>query len=198
MRHKKLRYKLGLEKSHRSALISNLLRSLIFHKRIHTTEAKAKATSRAMDKVITSALKGRQNSWKQVAKKVKDKEALKELFSLIVPTYEERESGGGYTRIIKTLPRKGDGAKMAFVELVGFEEEITDKEREQITAKLNRRRLRREREEEEMRRYEEEMAREEGISEGERPEIDGRAEEESGGLLKFFRRFKKKDRDPGS
>lgn len=193
MRHKKLKYTLGLEKSHRNALLSNLMRSLIFHKRIKTTEAKAKALSREMDKVISSAKKGPERSWKQVAKKLRDKEALKELFDLIVPTYDERN--GGFTRIIKTMPRKGDGAMMAFVELVDFEEEITEKEREQMKARAERKRLRREREEEEIRRMEEEEAMAaEGDMERE-PEREEEGEKE-GGLLNFFRRFKKKDRDP--
>jgi len=195
MRHRKLKNTLGLVKSHRDALLSNLMRNLIFHKRIFTTLAKAKALSREMDKIIHNAKKGSEAGWKTVAKKVGDKEALKELFNLITPTYEDRN--GGYTRIIHALPRKGDGAEMAFVELVGFEEEITEKEKEQMVARLERRRVRREREEEEIRRMEEETALAEG--EGEREEEgEEKVEREPGGLLKFFRRFKKKDRDPGT
>jgi large subunit ribosomal protein L17 len=197
MRHRKEKNTLGLVDSHRKALLSNMMGSLIFHKRIKTTEAKAKALSREINKVINIARKDEQNGWRRVAERIRNKEALKELFNLIIPVYEDRESG--FTRIIKGHPRKGDGAEMAYVELVGFEEEITEKERKRMEEKAMRRRIRKERDEEEMRRMEEEAAMEEGRREVDREsERDDEPDDKPGGLLKFFRRFKKKDRDPGS
>ncbi len=119
MRHRKNVVKLNRTASHRKALMSNLATQLFEHKKIHTTKAKAKAARPVVERLITFAKKGDLASRRQVLKTVRDKVVVKELFDEIAPTFENRS--GGYTRIIKLGQRQGDGAEMAFLELVGFE-----------------------------------------------------------------------------
>ncbi len=120
MRHGKKFNHLGRKKGHRKALLKNLSISLIEHKRINTTLAKAKALRVFVEPVITKCKNNEQHSRRVVFSYLQNKEAVKELFDVIGPVVAERP--GGYLRIIKTGFRKGDSAEMAMIEFVDFNE----------------------------------------------------------------------------
>ena len=128
MRHRVKGRKLGRTASHRKATLAALATSLLRHKRIKTTVAKAKETRGFVERLITKARKGDLHSKKQVMDVLKDKEVVKELFAEIVPKIGERP--GGYTRVIKLGNRLGDGAEMAIIELVDYNDIVTAKETE--------------------------------------------------------------------
>lgn len=108
--------KLGRTASHRRALLRSLVTSLMLHGRIETTEAKAKAVKPLADKMVTLGKRGDLHARRQAAAFLIQPEAVKRLFDDVAPKYEERN--GGYTRILKTAPRRGDAAPMAIVEWV--------------------------------------------------------------------------------
>ncbi|NLM25767.1 MAG: 50S ribosomal protein L17 [Firmicutes bacterium] len=108
--------KLGRTASHRRALLRNQVTSLVLHGRIETTEAKAKAIKPLADKMVTLGKRGDLHARRQAAAFLIQPEAVKRLFDEIAPKYEDRN--GGYTRIIKTGPRRGDAAPMAIIEWV--------------------------------------------------------------------------------
>ena len=116
MRHRKKTVKLQRRKDHREALLSNLCKSLIEHRRIKTTLAKAKALRPVAEKMITKAKKGGVHNQRQVVAFIGDKDMASKLFEEIGPRYADRP--GGYTRILKLGPRHGDNAPMARIELV--------------------------------------------------------------------------------
>ncbi|HDP97775.1 MAG TPA: 50S ribosomal protein L17 [bacterium] len=119
MRHRKAFNKLNRTASHRKALLANMTTQLFTHKRIKTTAVKAKAVRPVAERLITFAKKDTLASRRQVLKTVRDKTVIKQLFNDIAPTYQSRP--GGYTRIVKLGQRQGDGAELAYLELVGFE-----------------------------------------------------------------------------
>ncbi|MBC8043566.1 MAG: 50S ribosomal protein L17 [Rhizobacter sp.] len=135
MRKIKSARKLGRTASHRAATLANLSTALIVHKRIETTEAKAKETRKVVEKVITRAKEGTLHAQREVFRFIKDKAAIKELFGDIATKVGARN--GGYTRVIKLAPRYGDGAKMAIIELVDFaiEAEAAPKQQKQDRSK---------------------------------------------------------------
>lgn len=108
--------RLGGSSSHQKALLANLATSLFEHGRIKTTEPKARALRPYAEKLITHAKKGDLHNRREVLKKIRDKDVVHTLFAEIGPFFADRE--GGYTRIIKVEPRKGDNAPMAVIELV--------------------------------------------------------------------------------
>ncbi|HNP58786.1 MAG TPA: 50S ribosomal protein L17 [Gordonia sp. (in: high G+C Gram-positive bacteria)] len=108
--------RLGGSASHQKAILANLATSLFEHGRITTTEAKAKRLRPYAEKLITHAKAGTLADRRQVLKFIRDKDIVHVLFAEIGPSFAERP--GGYTRIVKTLPRKGDNAPMAVIELV--------------------------------------------------------------------------------
>lgn len=108
--------RLGGSSSHQKALLANLATSLFEHGRIKTTEPKARALRPYAEKLITHAKKGALHNRREVLKKIRDKDVVHTLFAEIGPFFADRE--GGYTRIIKVEPRKGDNAPMAVIELV--------------------------------------------------------------------------------
>ena len=118
MRHAKLGRKLGRKTANRKALMMNLASSLIEHKKIKTTDAKAKELRRFIEPLITFAKKGDIHSRRQVLKKIPHKSVVRELFDKIGPRYSERN--GGYTRIIKLGFRENDCAPISLIELVDF------------------------------------------------------------------------------
>lgn len=120
MRHGKKFNHLGRKKGHRKALLKNLSISLIEHKRINTTLAKAKALRVFIEPVITKSKNNEQHSRRVVFSYLQNKEAVKELFDSIGPKVADRP--GGYLRIIKTGFRKGDSAEMAMIEFVDYNE----------------------------------------------------------------------------
>ena len=108
--------RLGGSSSHQKALLANLATSLFEHGRIKTTEPKARALRPYAEKLITHAKKGSLHNRREVLKKIRDKDVVHALFAEIGPFFSDRD--GGYTRIIKVEPRKGDNAPMAVIELV--------------------------------------------------------------------------------
>ena len=122
MRHNKKYNHLGRTADHRKAILANMTISLIMHKRITTTLAKAKALKKYAEPLITRAKDDSTNSRRVVFSYLQDKEALKELFGPVAEKVGDRP--GGYTRIIKQGARQGDGADMAFIELVDFDENM--------------------------------------------------------------------------
>ena len=108
--------RLGGSSSHQKALLANLATSLFEHGRIKTTEPKARALRPYAEKLITHAKKGTLHNRREVMKKIRDKDVVHVLFAEIGPFFADR--AGGYTRIIKVEPRKGDNAPMAVIELV--------------------------------------------------------------------------------
>jgi large subunit ribosomal protein L17 len=106
----------GGSASHQKAIFANLAQALFEHGRITTTEAKAKALRPYAEKLVTKAKAGSLADRREVLKVIRNKDVVHELFANIGPSFEGRE--GGYTRIIKTVPRKGDNAPMAIIELI--------------------------------------------------------------------------------
>ena len=120
MRHNKAINHLGRKSGHRKALLANMATSLILHKRIQTTVAKAKALQVYIEPLVTKSKDDSTNSRRVVFSYLKNKEAVTELFRTIAPQIAERP--GGYTRVLKTGFRQGDGADMALIEFVDFNE----------------------------------------------------------------------------
>ena len=123
MRHNKNFNHLGRQAGHRKAMLSNMASSLILHKRIETTLAKAKAVQRFIEPPVTRSKEDTTHSRRVVFSYLKQKEAVTELFRTIAPKIAERP--GGYTRILKTGFRLGDGAEMCIIEFVDFNEAYT-------------------------------------------------------------------------
>ncbi len=120
MRHGKKFNHLSRQKGHRRAMLANMGTSLIMHKRINTTVAKAKALRVYIEPLLTKGKNDTTASRRMVFSYLQDKTAVSELFREVAPKIANRP--GGYTRIIKTGFRKGDGAEMAMIELVDFNE----------------------------------------------------------------------------
>ena len=125
MRHRKKFNHLGRKAEHRKAMLANMASSLILHKRIKTTVAKAKALRQFVEPLITRAKKDRNETKEQythnirtVYKHIRNKDAVKELFNNVAERVGDRP--GGYTRILKLGYRLGDGAQMCYIELVDF------------------------------------------------------------------------------
>ena len=123
MRHNKNFNHLGRQAGHRKAMLSNMASSLILHKRIETTVAKAKALRQFVEPLVTRSKEDTTHSRRIVFSYLKQKEAVTELFRTIAPKIAERP--GGYTRILKTGFRLGDGADMCIIEFVDFNEAYT-------------------------------------------------------------------------
>ena len=120
MRHNKSFNHLSRKSGHRKALLANMAVSLIEHKRIITTEAKAKALKMYVEPLISKSKEDTTHSRRVVFSYLKKKEAVTELFRTIAPKIASRP--GGYTRVLKVGFRQGDGADMALIELVDFNE----------------------------------------------------------------------------
>jgi large subunit ribosomal protein L17 len=134
MRHRKSGRPLGRNSAHRSAMYRNMVTSLLEHERITTTEAKAKELRRFAERTITRGLSVQEilakpeeqrtgaekasivHAYRMAGRLVRSREILEKLFTEIAPRYSTRP--GGYTRIVKTVPRIGDAARMAIIELV--------------------------------------------------------------------------------
>ena len=122
MRHNKKFNHLGRTASHRDAMLANMAVSLIMHKRITTTLAKAKALKKYIEPLITRCKEDTTNSRRVVFRYLQKKEAIKELFGEVAAKVADRP--GGYTRVIKLGTRQGDAAEIAFIELVDFDENM--------------------------------------------------------------------------
>ena len=135
MRHNKKINHLGRTSSHREAMLSNMASSLIKHKRIFTTTAKAKSLRKYVEPLITKSKEDTTHSRRVVFSYLQDKVAVTELFTLVSQKVSNRP--GGYTRIIKTGNRLGDNAAMCFIELVDFNESML-KDSKKAAAKTRR------------------------------------------------------------
>ena len=133
MRHNKKFNHLGRTAYHRNAMLSNMACSLIKHKRITTTVAKAKALKKFVEPLITKSKDDTTNSRRVVFSNLQDKQVVTELFKEISVKIADRP--GGYTRIIKTGHRLGDNAEMCFIELVDYNENMA---KEKVAKKATR------------------------------------------------------------
>ena len=140
MRHNKAINHLGRKSGHRKAMLANMASSLLLHKRIETTVAKAKALRMYVEPLITKSKDDSTHSRRTVFSYLKQKEAVTELFRTIAPKIAERP--GGYTRILKTGFRVGDAADMAIIELVDFNEAALASAPKKEAKKANTRRSR--------------------------------------------------------
>ena len=127
MRHRNKTKKLGRTKSHRRATLGNMARSIIEHQQIKTTLAKAKAARGVIERLITFGKKDTVAARRQAFKLLQNHLLVKKLFDEVAPTFADRK--GGYTRVIKLGQRRGDGAELAVLQLVGFEPMIVDEKK---------------------------------------------------------------------
>ena len=118
MRHQKKTRKLGRTSQHRDLMLANLVASLILHKRVKTTLAKAKAARPLAEKLVTLGKSGTLHARRLAVAKIGQKGAVSTLFKDIAPSFKDRK--GGYTRIIKLGPRQSDSAPTAFLEWVDY------------------------------------------------------------------------------
>jgi large subunit ribosomal protein L17 len=125
MRHRNGGYKLGRNTSHRRALLRNLVTSIIINDRIETTLTKAKASRPLVEKMITLGKNGSVHARRQALAYLLTPQSVDRLFSTVAPRYETRN--GGYSRITRLGPRKGDSAEVAVIELLGAEQELSEK-----------------------------------------------------------------------
>ena len=136
MRHGNKVNHLGRKSAHRKAMLSNMACSLIQHKRINTTVAKAKALRGYVEPLMTKSKTDSTHSRRTVFSYLQSKEAVTELFREVAPRIAERE--GGYTRIIRTGYRLGDNAEMCMIELVDFNEIYTNEKAKKTTRRSRR------------------------------------------------------------
>ncbi len=136
MRHKVAGWKLGRNTSHRRALLRNLVTSLLLEERIETTVVKAKAMRPHVEKMITLGKRGDLSARRQAAAYLMTREAVDRLFDTVSPRFGDRN--GGYLRIIRGGFQKGDGAEMAFVELLGSEQVQEEKRKKRAEARAKR------------------------------------------------------------
>lgn len=137
MRHRNAGYKLGRNTSHRRAVLRNLVTSVILTDRIETTITKCKATRPLIEKMITLGKRGTVHARRQAAAYLMTPESVDRLFATVAPRYGDRN--GGYLRIVRTGARKGDAAEMAFIELLGAEQELNEKAKKRADARAKKR-----------------------------------------------------------
>lgn len=114
MRHRRLKRKLGIKSQHRRALLRNLVRELVRHKRIRTTHAKAKEASAFADKMVSLAKRGGLHARRLLVSRLSCEQTAKALIKDIAPHFKDRK--GGYTRVLRIAPRAGDASEMALLE----------------------------------------------------------------------------------
>lgn len=137
MRHNKKFNHLGRKKAHREAMLSNMAASLILHKRIFTTVAKAKALRVYVEPLLTRAKEDSTHARRIVFAELQNKFAVKELFGSVAEKIADRP--GGYTRILKTGNRLGDNAAVCFIELIDFNENMLKEKADKKAAPKTRR-----------------------------------------------------------
>jgi large subunit ribosomal protein L17 len=136
MRHRNGGFKLGRNTSHRRALLRNLVTSIILNDRIETTLTKAKASRPLVEKMITLGKNGSVHARRQALAYLMTPEAVDRLFSTVAPRYASRN--GGYSRIVRVGPRKGDAAEVAFIELLDAEDALSAKAEKRAEARKKR------------------------------------------------------------
>ena len=137
MRHRNGGFKLGRNTSHRRALLRNLVTSIILNDKVHTTITKAKATKPIVEKMITLGKNGSVHARRQALAYMMTPESVDRLFRIVAPRYTTRP--GGYSRIVRTGVRKGDASEMAYIELLGAEQELSEKAAKREEAKAKKR-----------------------------------------------------------
>ncbi len=152
MRHRKGGFKLGRNTSHRRALLRNLVTSIILNDRVQTTITKCKASRPLVEKMVTLGKNGSVHARRQALAYLMTPESVDRLFATVAPRYAERN--GGYTRIVRIGQRQGDAAEVAYIELLGAEQELSEKAQKRADARQKRR--------EEMQRQMEEQSAAEG------------------------------------
>lgn len=142
MRHKVKGRKLNRTESHREALLNSLALSLLKHKRIRTTTAKAKEARSFVEGLLTKAKKNDLHVKRQIMSRIHDREVVKELFGEIVPKIADRP--GGYTRVVKLGNRKGDAAELSILELVDYNDIVNKKAEERKEKRETKRQAKKE------------------------------------------------------
>jgi large subunit ribosomal protein L17 len=137
MRHRNGGFKLGRNTSHRRALLRNLVTSIILNDRVHTTITKAKASKPLVEKMITLGKNGSVHARRQALAYMMTPESVDRLFNTVAPRYGSRP--GGYSRIVRTGPRQGDASEMAYIELLGAEQELSEKAEKRAEGRAKRR-----------------------------------------------------------
>lgn len=136
MRHRNAGYKLGRNTSHRRAMLRNLVTSIILNDRVETTITKCKASKPLVEKMITLGKRGDVHARRQAAAYLLTAEAVDRLFATVAPRYGTRN--GGYSRVVRTGPRKGDASEMAYIELLGSEQALGEKAQKRAEARAKR------------------------------------------------------------
>jgi large subunit ribosomal protein L17 len=137
MRHRNAGFKLGRNTSHRRAMLRNLVTSIILMDRVETTITKCKATRPIVEKMITLGKRGTVHARRQALSYLMTPESVDRLFNVVAPRYAARP--GGYCRITRTGPRKGDAAELAYIELLGAEHELNEKAQKRAEARDKKR-----------------------------------------------------------
>jgi large subunit ribosomal protein L17 len=137
MRHRNAGFKLGRNTSHRRAVLRSLVTSIILLDRIETTITKCKASQPLVEKMITLGKRGTVHARRQALAYLLTPESVDRLFAVVAPRYTDRN--GGYTRITRSGPRKGDAAEMAYIELLGAEQELDAKRQKRAEARDKKR-----------------------------------------------------------
>ena len=174
MRHNKKFNHLGRTASHRASMLANMAISLIMHKRITTTVAKAKALKKYVEPLITTAKEDSTNSRRVVFSYLQNKEVIKELFGEVAQKVGDRP--GGYTRIIKLGTRQRDAAQICFIELVDFDPEMAKTETKKKATRRSRKSTKAEAPAQEAAKAEEAPAAEETVAEAPVAEEAAKAE----------------------
>jgi large subunit ribosomal protein L17 len=137
MRHRNAGFKLGRNTSHRRAMLRNLVTSVILNDRVETTITKCKASRPIVEKMITLGKNGSVHARRQALAYLMTPESVDRLFNVVAPRYGSRN--GGYLRITRTGPRKGDAAELAYIELLGAEHELNEKAQKRAEAREKKR-----------------------------------------------------------
>ena len=137
MRHRNAGFKLGRNTSHRRAMLRNLVTSVILMDRVETTITKCKASRPIVEKMITLGKNGSVHARRQALAYLMTPESVDRLFNVVAPRYASRQ--GGYLRITRTGPRKGDAAELAYIELLGAEHELNEKAQKRAEAREKKR-----------------------------------------------------------
>ncbi len=137
MRHRNAGFKLGRNTSHRRAMLRNLVTSVILMDRVETTITKCKASRPIVEKMITLGKNGSVHARRQALAYLMTPESVDRLFNIVAPRYASRN--GGYLRITRTGPRKGDAAELAYIELLGAEHELNEKAQKRAEAREKKR-----------------------------------------------------------
>jgi large subunit ribosomal protein L17 len=137
MRHRNAGFKLGRNTSHRRAVLRNLVTSIILMDRVETTITKCKAAQPLVEKMITLGKRGTVHARRQALSYMMTPESVDRLFNVVAPRYGDRN--GGYTRITRSYVRQGDAAEMAYIELLGAEQELDAKRQKREAARTKKR-----------------------------------------------------------